>query len=206
VESVDNRVVPPRRYFDKDFNAHVVNVTIGGCVLSSATDEMLVTVLGSCVSACVRDPVLNIGGMNHFMLPGRPLGAVPINDFMYRYGHFAMEKLMNDLFIRGAKRERLEIKLYGGARLLKARTSIGDDNISFVRNYLKEEGFIAASEDLGGLFPRRVNYFPATGRVFRLLMRRSDDAEVFNNEISFRAQLRAGRDDGSTTLFGKDRP
>lgn len=191
----------PTRVFDSHFNAFALPVGIGEYCVTSQENEMLVAVLGSCISACIRDPSTGLGGMNHFMLPHNAPNDLAQNSFVLRYGHYAMEKLINDLVSRGASKKRLEIKLFGGSSLLHVRTRIGEDNIAFVRNYLQAEGFQIASEDLGGLYPRRVHYFPKTGKVYRLLMRRSDDAQVFNDELSFRDRLRKQPVEGEVKLF-----
>ena len=94
-------------------------------------DEWIVTVLGSCVSACIRDAAVGIGGMNHFMLPGdgtpESRAARPASEAA-RYGTHAMEKLINELLGRGARRERLETKVFGGGRVLPGLTDIGRRN------------------------------------------------------------------------------
>lgn len=189
------------RSFDASFNAYALPVGIGEYCITAQENEMLVCILGSCVSACIRDPQSGLGGMNHFMLPHGALTDTTQNSFVLRYGHYAMEKLINDLVSRGASKKKLEIKLFGGASLLHVRTRIGEENIAFVRNYLQAEGLPIASEDLGGLYPRRVHYFPKTGKVYRLLMRRSDDAQVFSDELSFRERLRKHPIEGDVSLF-----
>lgn len=135
--------------------------------------EMISTVLGSCVSACVRDARLRIGGMNHFMLPidqseggGVWAGASDAT----RFGNVAMERLINELLKLGARRGDLEIKLVGGGKVLDAMTDVGSRNIQFVREYVRAEGFRVVGEDLGDVYPRKVLYDPATGsaRVKRL--------------------------------------
>ena len=152
-------------------------------------DEAITTVLGSCISACMRDPVKNVGGMNHFMLPedastGPNNWLDPAVGLATRYGSYAMESLINDLLKLGAMRERLEIKVFGGGRVLSGMTDVGARNIEFVRGYLQLEGFRIAAEDLGGTQPRKVIYFPASGRV---KMRRLRPVE--NRSISHHEQL-----------------
>jgi len=142
----------------------------------SCEDELITTVLGSCVSACIRDPVIGIGGMNHFMLPhGTGIGNTADNNAATRYGSFAMEHLINDILKQGGKRERLEIKLFGGGNVLAGMTDIGKRNISFVREYLNTEILPVLADDLGGTHPRKVNYFPATGKVMLRKLRRTTD-------------------------------
>ena len=130
----------------------------------------MTTVLGSCVSACVRDSRLKIGGMNHFMLPldgsqGTSAWGATVSAAT-RYGNVAMERLINDILKLGGRREDLEIKLVGGGRVLaEMTTDIGARNIAFVREYVKDEGFKVLGEDLGDVFARKVVYFPESGRI-----------------------------------------
>jgi len=159
-------------------------------------------VLGSCISACVRDPVLRIGGMNHFMLPeditnGSSSWHDPAVGLSTRYGSFAMESLINDLLKLGAQRQRLEVKLTGGGRVLASMTDVGARNIEFARHWLRLEGLSIAGEDVGDTYPRRVLYFPATGRVLMFRLRTTDLGEVVSREKQYQSTLRekpAGND------------
>jgi chemotaxis protein CheD len=145
-------------------------------------DEVLDTVLGSCVSACIRNPRLKIGGMNHFMLP-RPSGSG--NDTWEnlagratRYGTASMEKLINRILDAGGTRADLEVKIFGGGKVLSSLSDVGHHNVIFVRDYLKQEGLKVSSEDVGDVCPRHVQYFPLTGRVrVRHLSLRQDVAK-----------------------------
>ena len=165
-------------------------------------DEIITTVLGSCISACVRDPVLRIGGMNHFMLPeditnGSSSWHDPAVGLSTRYGSFAMESLINDLLKLGAQRQRLEVKLTGGGRVLASMTDVGARNIEFARHWLRLEGLSIAGEDVGDTYPRRVLYFPATGRVLMFRLRTTDLGEVVSREKQYQSTLRekpAGND------------
>jgi len=127
-------------------------------------------VLGSCVSACIRDTTTGIGGMNHFMLPAdisrdtKAWGNTPV-DAQTRYGNIAMERLINVILAGGGKRQNLEIKLFGGGKVLQIDTDIGAKNIDFVKHYLDTEGLTIAAEDIGGSKPRKIQYFPNTGRA-----------------------------------------
>jgi chemotaxis protein CheD len=166
------------------------------------SDEIITTVLGSCISACVRDPVLRIGGMNHFMLPeditnGSSSWHDPAVGLSTRYGSFAMESLINDLMKLGAQRQRLEVKLTGGGRVLASMTDVGARNIEFARHWLQLEGLSVAGEDVGDTYPRRVLYFPATGRVLMFRLRTTDLGEVVSREKQYQSTLRekpAGND------------
>lgn len=132
----------------------------------TSTNERIETVLGSCIAACVRDPIAGIGGMNHFMLPINKSGSgsSELSD-ANRYGNFAMENLVNALLTKGAKRERLEFKLFGGGRIMSSMTNIGWYNIGFAFDYVFTEGFKVVSQDIGDVYPRKVLYYPNTGRA-----------------------------------------
>ncbi len=150
-------------------------------------DEAITTVLGSCISACIRDPALRIGGMNHFMLPedttqGKSAWLDAKAGLATRYGSFAMESLINGLLKLGARRERMEVKLFGGGHVLKAALEVGDRNIEFARRYLRTEGFTIAAEDVGSDVPRRVIYMPATGKVRVKHLRSADSSEIVQRE------------------------
>jgi chemotaxis protein CheD len=156
-----------RGYFDHRFNARIINVPPGGQELAYAEGEVLSTVLGSCVTACLRDTLTGVGGMNHFLLPGDTATASASTDDM-RFGAAAMELLINALIKCGAMRSRLEAKVFGGATLMSERadTSVGSRNASFVLRFLQREGIPVAAQDLGGDAPRRANFEPATGRAW----------------------------------------
>lgn len=131
-------------------------------------DEAVYTTLGSCISACIRDRVSGIGGMNHFMLPvsvSKESWKATDNSASTRYGNFAMEHLINDILKNGGKRQNLEAKIFGGGRIIANMTDVGMRNIAFARDYLETEGLKITSEDVGDTFPRMVVYFPATGKV-----------------------------------------
>ncbi len=133
-------------------------------------DEVVATTLGSCVAVCMRDPEARVGGMNHFLLPEeRPASEADVG-LATRYGSYAMESLINDLLKGGARRERLEIKVFGGGHILSCHADVGARNIRFIRDFLQVENLRAVAEDLGDSFPRKVAYFPRTGvaRVKRL--------------------------------------
>lgn len=159
----------------------------------------LVTVLGSCVAACLRDPLLRIGGMNHFMLPdGSANDGAPA-----RYGSHAMELLINDLLKRGASRRRLEAKVFGGANVLRGFTSnpVGSRNAQFVEAYLQAEGIPVLASDMGGIHPRKVWFFPDTGKVIVQRLPHAHEAEVAAAETAVRACLSGKPASGGVELF-----
>jgi chemotaxis protein CheD len=147
----------------------VVAKLLPGDFYVTQEDEMLDTVLGSCVSACIRNPRTGIGGMNHFMLP-RPSGHEndtwgSVAGRATRYGSASMEQLINRILNAGGTRRDLEVKIFGGGRVLSSLMDVGNHNVEFVREFLRSEGMTVVSEDVGDTHPRHVQYFPKTGRV-----------------------------------------
>ncbi|WP_025898839.1 hypothetical protein [Sneathiella glossodoripedis] len=179
-----------KSYFDAKRNKSVIRVLPGEhYVTSDPSQEVIVTILGSCVAACIRDPHTGFGGMNHFMLPQSDTGNWGSVNANMRYGNFAMETLINEVLKTGCPRERLEVKLFGGANVTTAKVLVGDLNSKFALNYLKYEGFAAKSYDLGGDIPRRIHFYPDTGKVDRLLLRRKDDSKYLREEIEYQNSL-----------------
>ncbi|MHB1109686.1 hypothetical protein [Devosia sp.] len=152
----------------------VTTVHQGDCLVSGEADLTFSTVLGSCISACVRDMVAKVGGMNHFLL-AEPSGAARDRyGASARYGAFAMEQLINKVLSRGSGRKaNLEIKVFGGGLISAALTDVGAKNIEFVREFFANEGYDLVKEDLGGTYARRVMFKPHSGRAF---VKRLDNA------------------------------
>lgn len=169
----------------------------------TAADELIATTLGSCVSACIRDPDVGVGGMNHFMLPFRGDAGAADPGASFRYGNFAMEHMINDILKNGGRRERLEVKVFGGGNVLPSMTAVGTKNADFVREYLATEGFKIVSQDLGGPYPRKVVYFPQTGKVLmqRVSMTRRDEEEITRRELEYRNTLETKPVAGDIDLF-----
>ena len=190
-----------RRFRDPRYNAMVVKVLPGEHYVTNVPDEMLVTVLGSCVAACIRDPVIGLGGMNHFMLPESSDGQWGGASASMRYGNFAMEELINDILKRGGRRERLEIKVFGGGNVLVSQTEVGSNNADFVEAYLREEKLPIAAKDLRGPHPRRVHYFAVTGKAMVLDLKRRDDEKVVEVEKIYRDRIRQQNVGGDVDLF-----
>jgi chemotaxis protein CheD len=130
--------------------------------ISNKPDAVLTTLLGSCVAACIWDPVLAIGGMNHFLLPGEDDAQIRDSE---RYGVHLMELLVNGLLREGASRQRLQAKLFGGGNMNSALADIGGRNAVFARNFLRNEGIVLVGESLGGDRARKVQFWPTTGRA-----------------------------------------
>lgn len=192
------------RFFDNTAGAWMVKVFPGEYYVTGKTDEVLLTVLGSCVAACIRDPKAGVGGMNHFMLPQHKSGAWGGDLKSTRFGNFAMEKLINELIKAGCSRERMEIKLFGGGNVTDTTNAIGTENSEFVLGYLVAEGLPYAAKDLGGILPRRIQYFPATGRVVRRLLGTGDRYVVDQAENDYGKRLLKQRPAGDIQLFGED--
>jgi chemotaxis protein CheD len=191
-----------QRFWDPQLDSWNVKILPGEYYVTRG-EEAVSTVLGSCISACIRDPVKNVGGMNHFMLPedastGPNNWLDPAIGLATRYGSYAMESLVNDLLKLGAIRERLEIKVFGGGRVLSGMTDVGARNITFVRSYIELEGYRIAAEDLGGIQPRKVVYFPASGRVKMRRLRPVENRIISHHEKLYLASI------GSTAAGGGD--
>lgn len=142
----------------------IIHVIQGENAISGRPDIMLTTVLGSCISACIHDPERQIGGMNHFLLPGGARGGD------MRFAAASMERLVNGLLKRGAERVRLQAKLFGGARMIPGLMDIGRRNGDAALQFLEGEGIPCTAASLGGTRARRVRFWPATGRAQQLLL------------------------------------
>lgn len=188
------------RYFDRHFESQAVKVLPGEYYVTRR-DMVLVTVLGSCVSACIRDIDAGVGGMNHFMLPeeaGRDVVSASA-----RYGTFAMEVLINHLLKLGARRNRLEAKVFGGGAVLESLVSsnVGERNAEFVLNYLMTEKIPVVAKDLLDSYPRKVYYFPQSGRVMVRKLHRVHNDTLFLREKAYRSRLAETKVDGDIELF-----
>jgi chemotaxis protein CheD len=190
-----------RRFFDAATAVWMMKVFPGEYYLTKETNELLVTVLGSCVSACIRDPVAGVGGMNHFMLPQHGSGVWGNDLKSTRFGNFAMEKLLNELIKAGCVRERMEIKVFGGGNVTDTSNAVGSDNAEFVLSYLRAEGLRCAATDLGVTLPRRIHYYPATGRVVRRLLGVSERYSIDREENDYGSRLQQ-QPAGEIELFG----
>lgn len=195
-------VLAPTHYFDRQFGSDAAKILPGEYYVT-ARDMVLVTVLGSCVSACVRDPRTRIGGMNHFMLPESGGDAHDLLSSSARYGSYAMEVLINQLVKLGASRTRLEAKVFGGASVLRGFTTVqvGALNSEFVLDYLKTERIRVVAEDLQGLYPRKVYFFPATGRVMVRKLKSVHNNTIIERERDYGRRLKSAEIAGDVELF-----
>lgn len=194
-------VPAPIVYFDRTFNIQAAKI-LPGEYYATARDMLLVTVLGSCVAACIRDSKRGIGGMNHFMLPE---GGDPhdLTSASARFGAYAMEVLINQLIKLGAQRTNLEAKVFGGGAVLGGMTSVnvGAANSEFVLDFLAQERIPVVAQDLRGPYPRKVYFFPATGRVLVRRLKSQHNNTIIAREREYNRRLSRTPIAGDVELF-----
>jgi chemotaxis protein CheD len=193
-----------RRTWDARLSAYAARILPGEYYVTNA-DEAVSTTLGSCIAACIRDCVSGIGGMNHFLLPA---SAGEADDFKAaglgaaaRYGNFAMEHLINAIMRNGGRRENLEVKIFGGGRIMEQLTDIGARNIAFVRDYLRAERLRVAAEDVGDIYPRTVIYFPVSGVAKVRRLRSLHNNLIVTQEAGYIESITARPVGGEVELF-----
>lgn len=191
-----------RRMQDSRF-PHEIAAILPGEFFVSSEPMIVYTVLGSCISACIRDPVADVGGMNHFMLPapnehqsGDAWGGEST-----RYGSYAMERLINEILKRGGMKHRLEIKLFGAGRIYEGNIDVGARNIEWVLTYLKIEGLASVKTDLGDVYPRKLYYFTDSGRVLMKKLKQVKNETIADREVRYRKQLVHEQEASDVTLF-----
>jgi len=188
-----------KRYWNKNSNKITAQILPGELYVTKV-DEMITTVLGSCISACIRDPGSGIGGMNHFMLPASK--NMDITDgSAARYGNFAMEKLINEILKNGGQRKNLEVKLFGGGQVLANMTDIGKRNIDFALEYLQLEGLNLVAEDLGDRYPRKVQFCPFSGATRMKKLRAVHNRTVTEREEAYMHEIEETPEAGDIELF-----
>ncbi len=193
--------VVANRYHDRQLGAEVITIVVGGCVVSDDPNVIITTTLGSCVAACIFDPVAAIGGMNHFLLPDQGTDRLSVAS---RYGSAAMEQLINRMLSVTGRRDRLRAKVFGGANVNTGATrnaDIGQRNVEFVMDYLATEGIPTMSWDVGGTSPRALRFFPTTGRTQRRLIGEEKLRDIARSEASFMERLRMTKIEGDIELF-----
>lgn len=191
------------RYWDRLHAAPAAKLLPGEAYVSVAPTELITTVLGSCVSACVWSPSTGIGGMNHFMLPDgdRDRGWGPVTSSATRYGTYAMEFLITELLKLGAPRDDLHIKVFGGGRVMAGMSDVGARNIAFMRQFLRDEGLTLVAEDVGGPWPRKVVFFPASGRARVKKLVSLHNNTLLEREQDYRRRLENDPVAGDVELF-----
>jgi len=193
------------RYWDKT-TGHYAAKLLPGEYYVTVRDELLVTVLGSCISACIRDPIAGVGGMNHFMLPrssaeGQNNWANSRVSASARYGNVAMEQLINGILKLGGSRERLEVKVFGGGRVLTSMTDVGRKNIDYIQDYLRSEHLNLVAEDVGDVFPRKVRFYAKSGKAQIKKLRGMHNDTVAKRERAYRETLETVKVSGDIELF-----
>jgi len=196
----------PVRSFDRDFQHEVVKI-LPGQYHAESGPVGITTVLGSCVSTCLWDPVRRIGGMNHFMLPGDNGNAGSPAAKSARFGVYAMELLINDMLNLGADRRRLVAKVFGGGRVLQGFDSldVGARNCEFVLEFLKIESIPVLAQDLMDRYPRKIHLSPDTGKVLLKRLDAGRDDAVQRQEREYLRTLGSDAGSGSIEIFSKPR-
>lgn len=194
-------IIRERRGADRDNTHKVTTLYSGDYYVTANCDEMIVTILGSCVAACMHDPVAKVGGMNHFLLPESGSASPAGSGESARYGAFAMEQLINGMLKMGAVKSRMEVKVFGGANVINNSAMIGTKNVAFVRDFLKQENITIAGEDLGEDYPRRLRFYPHSGRIMMLKLKRKEDLLVVDEEKKFAEMLTKKPVEGGIELF-----
>jgi chemotaxis protein CheD len=190
-------------YFDRNFNCQAAKVLPGEYYVTGK-DMLLVTVLGSCVAACIRDRDNGIGGMNHYMLPDGGTDENNPSSSSARYGSYAMEILINQILKLGARRSHLEAKVFGGGNVLQGLTvaNVGERNAEFVLKFLQTEKIRIVAQDLVDIYPRKVYYFPNTGKVMVKKLRNTHNNTIFDREKDYGSRLKKTSVGGEIELFG----
>ncbi len=192
----------PNRYFDRHFNCDAVKI-LPGEFFATKESTLIVTVLGSCVSVCLRDPNKNIAGMNHFLLPNDESVNPSVLSDSARYGVYAMELLINQMMKMGANKKNLQAKIFGGGNVLKGFTqnNVGQRNAEFVVDYLKAEHIPILASDLLDHFPRKVYFFASSGEVKVRKIKSLHNSTIIDRESEYRMKIRNSAKSGDVDLF-----
>ncbi|MBI3351475.1 MAG: chemoreceptor glutamine deamidase CheD [Nitrospirae bacterium] len=191
-----------RRFQDERFDQEVA-IIMPGEYFVSRNSIIVYTVLGSCVSVCIRDTVTHIGGMNHFMLPVPKISREEDSwGESGRYGIYAMELLINDILKRGGRKERFEVKVFGGGKIYTGENDIGASNADWILKYLHKEGLSPVQTDMGDVFPRKIYYFSDSGRVLMKKIVRIKNDTIMRREHEYKENLQKTiQTEGDVTLF-----
>jgi chemotaxis protein CheD len=193
------------RYLDRDHGIVAAKILPGEYYVT-LENELITTVLGSCISACIRDKELGIGGMNHFMLPETTAekmkhGSDAMIGNATRYGNYAMEHLINTILTNGGKRKNLEVKVFGGGKIIPTLSDVGEKNVNFVLDYIDQEGLALISKDLGDIYPRKVIYFPKTGKVGMKKIQDLHNDTIAQRERQYSRNIKELPVEGDVELF-----
>lgn len=197
-----NEHLSPNMYYDRHFDKEAVKILPGEYYVTTA-DKLIVTVLGSCVAVCMRDKFNRYGGMNHFLLPNDGSGEAGLLTESARYGVYAMEILINHLLKLGAQRHRLEAKVFGGGNVMRGLTlnNVGQRNAEFVLDYLHNEGIPVLAQDLLDEYPRKVYFFPESGKVMVKKLKSVHNTTIIDRESEYRMRVKYTPKSGEVDLF-----
>jgi chemotaxis protein CheD len=192
----------PNVYWDRQLNMQAAKILPGEYFITGR-DLVLVTVLGSCVAACIRDPGARIGGMNHFMLPDAGREGDNLLGAPARYGTYAMEVLINEIVKMGARRNSLEAKVFGGGNVLRnlTVTNVGSRNAEFVLKFLATERIPVLAQDLAHDYARKVYYYPDSGRVRLKMIRDMHNQTILQREREYVRRIEVQPVGGDVELF-----
>jgi chemotaxis protein CheD len=195
-------ILAPNVYYDRNFEMDAAKI-LPGEYYATTRDMIIVTVLGSCVSVCLRDRTNGIGGMNHFMLPHSDNNTANPLSVSARYGTYAMEMLINHLQKLGAKRNNFEAKVFGGGNVLRGFTvtNVGAQNAEFALDFLETEKIKLIAKDLLDIYPRKVYFFPQNGRVLIKKLRNVHNNTIIEREKEYESRLDYSRVEGEVELF-----
>lgn len=198
----NNEHLAPTTYYDRHFDKEAVKILPGEYYVTTG-DKLIVTVLGSCVAVCLRDKYTGVGGMNHFLLPNDGSNDSGLLTESARYGVYAMEILINHLLKLGANRNRLEAKVFGGGNVLRGMVlnNVGQRNAEFVLDYLHNEGIPIIAQDLLDEFPRKVYFFPDTGKVMVRKIKSVHNSTIIDRESEYRMRVKYAPKSGGVDLF-----
>jgi chemotaxis protein CheD len=177
-----------RRMHDGRF-PHEIAAILPGEFFVSDQPMIVYTVLGSCISACIRDPIVGVGGMNHFMLPKPKEVGIDSWGESTRYGSYAMEALINEILKRGGVKSRLEVKLFGAGRIYDGSMDVGARNAEWVLEYVRIEGLTTCKTDLGDVLPRKIYYFTESGRVLMKKIEKVKNDTITTREREYVSRL-----------------
>ena len=195
--------VAQSRYMDPHLKKWAIKILPGEFFVVD-NEDMIVTTLGSCISVCIRDKVLGIGGMNHFMLPlstdgdwcGSKISTAS------RYGNFAMEYLINEILKQGGKKKNMEAKIFGGGDFMMGNTlSVGSNNYKFAEQYLKTEGIPIKHEDVGGSLSRKIYFSPLNGKVLMKKIAITQNDTIRQREKRYQYDIEHTNISGDVELF-----
>ena len=183
-----------KRYYDQSRKTVVAKILPGEYYVTTE-QEAIATVLGSCISTCIWDEKRQIGGMNHFMLPLKGMDHSKAkwefhDSYSCRYGIWAMECLINELLKYGANRHDMRVKIFGGGTIIKdMSTPIGEQNIRFALDYIANEELPMVGSDVGGPWPRKVLFYPASGRALVKRLQSMHNDTIQRREVQYQSVI-----------------